>query len=70
MDKEEPQSFKKIYDTLFSKDPLTKGEIILIIVIIIFTITVIYMSYRTTCELDCSMCENLAQTIKQRGFGG
>lgn len=52
---------------LFSKKQITKGEFMLIALTLILIGVMIYIKYSTGCEIDCSTCKNVAQTIKQTG---
>lgn len=66
---EEIQWITKVRKRLFSDEPLTKGEIIQILAIIMLIAIILYVSFSTKCSLDCSMCSKSTQTLIQRGIG-
>lgn len=59
---------KKIKDKLFSKEKVTKGEMIQIALVLFLILLMLIMYFSTTCSLECSMCEHTGQTLIQRGL--
>jgi hypothetical protein len=62
------EPLKSFYNKLFSKEKLTKGELIQVIIMLFIVVIIIYAANTTTCELDCTMCKETTQTLIQKGW--